>query len=331
MSVPYYANAPLPDTNSRQIAQVIRMPSTALLTIDSEDRYKDYIEARSILSSPYDFSIKKSESLMAGFITRLGISEVVFPWTIPNINLKTNKISVSTLRGSTQRTDIITLPIGFYTPSQLASALQTAINTITGGTYQIYYGQQDVSGQPRFSYYAPLTDEIGFNPLPYNTPAYPYGPTTKQLFDLMGFYAVNTLQASGIQPGLYTLCEAIRYVDIVCNQLTNSQAQKDQTSQTIARDMLCRIYVGSASGVQSTIDPGDPAFCPPGCAPTVIYRNYNDPKRIQWIPNQNIPGFLQFVVYDDAGDQLDNSITSTGSSLEASAGDWSMTMLVSEN
>ena len=56
----FYANAPLPDTNARQVAQTIRMPSTALLTIDSEDRYTDYAQARASQSSPYNFTISKS-------------------------------------------------------------------------------------------------------------------------------------------------------------------------------------------------------------------------------------------------------------------------------
>jgi hypothetical protein len=99
--------------------------------------------------------------------------------------------------------------------------------------------------------------------------------------------------------------------------------------------MLCRIYLGAGSGdSQSTVEPSDPTFCPPGCAPMVIYRNFTMPKQIQWIPNQNIPGFLQFQVYDDAGDLLDNSLFN--SSIVSALGfpyqlaDWSMTMLVSE-
>jgi hypothetical protein len=59
------------------------------------------------------------------------------------------------------------------------------------------------------------------------------------------------------------------------------------------------------------------------------------PKQIQWIPNQNIPGFLQFQVYDDNGDLLDEAISETVDDIfrlrGAGATDWSMTLLVSEN
>jgi hypothetical protein len=54
------------------------------------------------------------------------------------------------------------------------------------------------------------------------------------------------------------------------------------------------------------------------------------PKQIQWIPNQNIPGFLQFQVYDDTGDLLDNSLIVPNTGLASQFLDWSMTMLVSE-
>lgn len=337
----FYANAPLPDTNARQSTQTIRPSSTALLTIDSEDRYKDYVAAQNNPTSPYDFAISKNESLMPGFMTRIGVSEIVFPWTIPNINRKTDRIFFSySISGDPTVQVAVPIPIGFYTPDLLAATLQATIRTATPlATFTIEYGIEPAGNQlnvPAFFYKgdaAGTVSQVSFQPLPYNDPGYPFPPTTKQLFDLLGFTDKNTVLAYTLS-GSYTLCQAIRYVDIVCNQLTNSQAQKDQTSQTIARDMLCRLYLGGASGVQSTIEASDATFCPPGCAPTVLYRNFTTPKQIQWIPNQNIPGYLQFQVFDDAGDLLDNSVTAPVSSFNfdfsAAVSDWSMTMLVSE-
>lgn len=345
----FYANAPLPDTNARQITQTIRPSSTALLTIDSEDRYKDYLQSRANPTSPYNFSITKSESLMPGFMTRIGISEVVFPWAIPNINLKTQSINVVYNIGAGEVPFTLTIPVGFYTPIQLASILEEDISGAgaTGFTFRYGGAAIDISNAaiisldaPYFSYeMADPSHNIRFLPMTPNSVDYPYSPQTKQLFDILGFTSVNSQNLTQGAGG-YTLCQAIRYVDIVCNQLTNSQAQKDQTSQTIARNMLCRIYLGDGgAGGQSTVQPSALAFCPPGCAPTVIYRNFTMPKQIQWIPNQNIPGFLQFQVYDDAGDLLDASLGLSGSgaliaaspgAIQGQALDWSMSMLVSE-
>jgi hypothetical protein len=320
------------------------MPSTALLTIDSEDRYKDFVQSRSSATTPYNFKISKSESLMPGFMTRIGISEICFPWAIPNINIKTSTMGIQwEVSGNPVVTEALAIPYGFYTPNALASYLQTYIqqNTDLSG-FTMSYGVPGSfpQNEPIFEYSAGgIGNTVAFFPLPYNStlvpplPAYPYPPQTKQLFDVLGFSSRNTvLSLSSFSD--YTYCQAIRYVDIVCNQLTNSQAQKDQTSQTIARDMLCRIYLGNGAGDgQSTIQPSDAKFCPPGCAPTTIYRNFTMPKQIQWIPNQNIPGFLQFTVYDDAGDLLDNSIVTpiNKNPLASQFMDWSMTMLVSEN
>jgi hypothetical protein len=99
-------------------------------------------------------------------------------------------------------------------------------------------------------------------------------------------------------------------------------------SQTIARDVLCRVYVADAQGQQSTTVASASTFCPPGCAPTTIYRDFAMPKQIAWTPNQPVPGYLQFDVYDDTG-----ALLSESDPFKAGANNcpWSMTLLCSEN
>ena len=357
----FYANAPLPDTNARQVAQTIRMPSTSLLTIDSEDRFTDYLQARGDASgnftynaSPYDFTIQKSESLMNGFITRCGVSEVCFPWGIPNINVKTNKMYYSYQLGAAPIVvaQLIELDNAFLRPHEIAAAIQAIVEVDVPG-FTMEYAPDGLSN-PSFAYRTNnIVNTIAFIPMAYNSDEYPYPAQTKQLFDLLGFTnAVSDLASSG--DGSYTFCQAIRYVDIVCNQFTNNQALKDQTSQTVARDMLCRLYLGNGGGTaQSTVPASNtgvidgtlsgsgvleisnnlaPEFCPPGCAPMTIYYNFPTPKQIQWIPNQPIPGYLRFQVYDDAGALLSES-TGLSYNLNSQYGnlDWSMTMLISES
>jgi len=348
MSAAYYANQPLPDTNARQATVTVRPSSTALLTIDSEDRYTSYVQARANPTSPYNFSINKSESLMPGFMTRIGVTEINFPFCVPNINQRTSIIGlVYKIGAAAAVTTAFAVSVGFYRPAQLATYIQTFIQENTPLTaFTMDYGLPAVGpppppttfaqNEPVFRYATNTADTVSFFPLPYNSPAvpplpaYPYPSTTKQLFDVLGFTAINTaLDTNGV--GSYTLCQSIRYIDIVCNQLTNSQAQKDQTSQTVARDMLCRIYLGDGGGTgQSTIQPSEAAFCPPGCAPLTLYRNFATAKQIQWIPNQNIPGFLQFQVYDDAGEFLDTALYSTTTGFPFQYIDWSMTLQISE-
>jgi hypothetical protein len=183
---------------------------------------------------------------------------------------------------------------------------------------------------------------IAFTPMTPNSTAYPYPANTVQLFDLLGFNLNAVVGASVLQQtytGGFTYCSPIRYVDIVCNQLTYNQALKDSMSQPIVRDTLCRVYLNVPGTTQSTISCADATFCPPGCAPTTIYRDFASPKRIQWLPNQPVPGYLSFQILDDTGAPLDESdpffvfespegATVTGS---ANKTDWSLTLQVTEN
>jgi hypothetical protein len=337
-----YPIAPLPDYNSRQSVQTIRPPSTSLLTIDSEDRFESYTEASAAASlppttlnaTPYNFAIRKRESLMNGFFTRVGVSEICFPWSVPNINRKTKDIKI-TWSGTSAGTATLTLLEGFYTPHGLAAALQSKIQAEVGlGAVTVSYGYLDT---PTFAF---NTNDAGlflsFEPLDYNSNDYPFPNTTKQLFHVLGLSDLNSVGTAGNSYSGFTFCQAIRYVDICCFQLTNNQSLKDQTSQTVARDMLARVYLGDGLIPGNTPpDASNPDFCPPGCAPYTIYKNYATPKQIQWIPNQPIPGYLAFQVFDDAGALLTETLNPEAAvdavGDQAAYLDWSMTMMVSEN
>jgi len=315
-----------------------RSPAYAILAIDSEDRFKSYVESRaatgtSYNNSPYDFQINKNESMMNGFFTRLALTEVCFPWTVPNVNVQTQDILVTYVIGANPPVGAtITLDVGFYKPADLAAAIQAKVRALDIALvgFQMAYGSDLILGgarkSPNFFYNCPGGGyTISFEPLLYNSAAYPYPSTTKQLFDILGFSDDNTdLDDQGV--GQSTFCQAVRYIDIVCNQLTYNQALKDTMSQSIARDTLCRLYIGDGPYTgTSTVDPSDPLFCPPGCAPFVIYRQYTNPKFIRWLPNQPVQGNLPFQVYDDNGQILTNIVGFDGSE------NWSMTLLVSED
>lgn len=350
-----------PIYSARDSAITQRPTSTAILAIDSEDRFKDYLDAdiastgSSGISnlSPYDFTIRKNQSLMNGFFTRLGVTEIVFPWVYPNINVRTNRVRLVVdtdppLPPIPFTDYVIEVPTGFYTPSMLASTIQSlvrAANPLLLGAFTMTYGVALTGAtKPVFVYNTNNPNVvIGWERLDYDnydTSApltyYPYPPTTKQLLDVLGLSGQNIV-TTGLYPlgeTAMTLCQAVRYIDIVCTQLTNNQALKDTMSQTVARDVLCRLYIAGVPDAQSTVLPSASTFCPPGCMPTTIYRDFSQPKQIQWIPNQPVPGFLRFEVYDDTGNLLEFpfSVTPGGTALpHKNATNWSMTLLVSEN
>jgi hypothetical protein len=335
MSISTPTMYPLPIYSAKDTAITQRPTSTALLCIDSEDRFRDYPAARvategGLNATPYNFQINKNQSLMNGFFTRLAVSEVVFPWGIPNINRWTYKVNFTyTVGGAAQPPVIVELEYGFYTPSMIASAIQTIVRaadpanlgafTMTYGTASI--AQSYATQRPIFEYFTnDVAVECAFSPVVQEA-------GRKQLFDLLGFYSIHTVLEPELG-GAETYCQYTRYVDIVCTQLTANQALKDTMSQPVARDVLCRVYVGDAQGVQSTVLPSSSTFCPPGCMPTTIYKDFSQPKQIMWMPNQPVPGYLKFEVYDDAGFELTSTMEGL---LDVNGLNWSLSLLVSEN
>ncbi len=326
--------------NQQNIGTTIRPPATSLLTIDSEDRYISYTQKRTSTQgqynwSPYDFTITKPESIMNGFFTRLAVTEVVFPTgALPNINDTTNKIGVAWDDGTNTFSTVITLPNGFYTPSSLCSVLQARVRNIATvlAAFTMTYGltSPPSTPSPEILYDTNITSpaiiEIGFHPLPYNSIAYPYPDTTRQLFDLLGFSAINEVNSFSGNSGV-TYCQATRYVDIICPQLVYNQALKDTSSQSIVRDSLCRIYLIPDTFIE-TVLPNATGYAPPGTLPQIIYRNFTSPKQIAWSPNQPI-GQLTFQVYDDNGALLQPYVTGGGNTQNNM--EWSMTLQVTEN
>jgi hypothetical protein len=224
--------------------------------------------------------------------------------------------------------------IGFLRPSQIASIIQASVRAVDPALagFTMTYGVVPGGATATYPYFvyntgAPGTG-VAFFPIAYSV-GFPYPPSMIQLFNLLGIDYQNTTLAAQAS-GRTTYCQSIRYIDIVCNQLTYNQALKDTMSQTVARDTLCRLYLGDGPYTgTSTIDPADPAFCPPGCAPFTIYRQFTNPKFIRWLPNQPVQGNLRFQVFDDDGQPL---ASYTGTDVYgASSENWSMTLLVSED
>ena len=321
-----------------------RPSSTSLLTIDSEDRYNgDYTISRYAREghgpniSPYNFTINKQESLMNGFFTRIAVTELVMNWAVPNINVKSSTILLrgyDNLGVPVQYT--ITIPLGFYTPKELAAALQSAIRSGGGGNFNGAVVTYGANGFPVFGYgvgTGSVTTSMWFFPMTYNSTAYPYPATTKQLFDVLGFTGNNQIPASGNIYGITSFAQWCRYVDIVSPQMTYNQPLKDTSTQPVSRDALCRVYLDQITGAfnQNIANLDGDAFTPTGCTPFVIYRNFASPKQINWTPNQPV-GQLTFQVYDDTGALLSEVLpSSTPVSNQPTAADWMMTLQVSEN
>lgn len=278
-------------------AMPIRVPSTANLMVDSADRKK----ANYPLCN--DFQITKMNSILNGFFTRVGTTEVVFEWTTPNISEDlNNREIVYNIDGPVPFNEIINIPDGFYNVAEILSYLfsQTGdlnsftpttgvtwdVNSPGNGTAVVSASVVGPAVTVRLS--GPLMTKL-FPPADLNgnelTLDVPVAPT---------FVAVATI------PGGIDL-RPVRYIDIVCNQLTNNQAVKDASTAPIVRDVLCRWYFDYDN--QGPTDQfGYPILM--GYTPFYLRRLYNPPKQIQW--QTNIPvGNLSLQLYDDKGLLLD--------------------------
>jgi len=338
----------------REEAITQRPISNSILGVDSQDRYTNYVQQQSTEGleekNPYNFTITRSNNIFTGTFTRIAVSEIMLPWVLPNINFYTNTIVATTrIYGpipfgppTPVASATITLPIGFYTPSMLATALQTAVRNAGLGlpNFTMTYGQPTGTGnQCIFEYSAlgalpnPNNVVVAFEPITYEG-----RPTQRQLFDMLGFRATNRIAQTGWKPAgtaVYgagpviaasaSLAIYTKFVNIVCTQLTQNQGLKDASTNPVVRDMLARVYI-SGSDNQQNIMPSSASFAPPGTTPFTIYKDFNTPKQILWRQDQPVPGVLQFQLFDDGGNSLDDV-----SLFGIDTTDWCMTLLVSEN
>ena len=131
IQMPYLSSA-LPFTTSEDQTQVknIREPTTQYLLLNSRDRGFAPVSGPAQPTSfkiqqPWNnFRLQKNEALMTAFARRIQVAEVRFPWSIYNITPYNNTIWFERNGGPVTP---ITLNPGFYTPAQLATAVQSGL------------------------------------------------------------------------------------------------------------------------------------------------------------------------------------------------------------
>jgi len=276
--------------------QLIRVPSTANLMIDSADRNE------SLEPSCWDFQITRSQSLINGYFTRAGTTEVVLEWCEDNINSSLgNTIGLRDLSGVQT---VVTIPPGKYTVAQAMDAIAVAFNasalgTSSGRTFSI--STTKVPGQAVFD----------ISGLAVNTTGVTTFPLGKRLDLGTPSNPTNTI---------FVLCPDLRpyrYLDFTCEQLTAVQDVKDASTAAYDRDVLNRWYFSFDE--QNILDTyGFPILM--GYTRFCLRRIYNPPKQIKWEQNLQV-GNLKFSVYDEDGNLLVPSDVNTN---------WLMTIQLSE-
>jgi hypothetical protein len=345
-----------------------RPTSTALFCVSAADRNATVEQTRNNTGSPYRFTITKNESLLNGFFTRLSLTEIRFPWTLPNLSKATFTDKIGIRCGSdTSVIDLLSTfpePITgstinleglFVSPPELAKIIMDKWNS----TYPANPIVMDIDDEMSFRLYSAATSA----PNPVAAAAtklvavYPLTPATAvlggtlpantyQLFDMMNWVTADTVGAAGFTvSGTGENLLWTDYVDIVANNLTYNQALKDSSSAVVTRDIIYRIYLTDGQSAfnfpsfyplyNSTDANGAPlqyvGALSQGSRPFLIYRQFQSPKEIRWNKNQPI-GQCTFEVYDDKGRCLADLFPPRATTYANGQGsDWHMTLLVSEN
>lgn len=278
--------------NERAFTQ--RAPSTANLMVDSRDR------RNAVYPLCNDFLISRNQSILNGFFTRIGTTEVVMEWKTPNVSaddaIGNNYLTYNA--GATAQD--LYLPTGFYNVQQSLNAIARVLTDASGGTSgaglawsvagligagaALVVRNTSASVQT-FTVAGDLILQLGARAVDGVTP--------------VNFIGGTVGPGSSVQIPFYPSradLRPARYVDIVCTQLTNNQSVKDGSTSTNPRDVLCRWYFDYDN--QAPVDDfgfpilmGYNAFC--------LRRTYSPPKQIQW--QANVPvGQMVFQMYGNS-------------------------------
>lgn len=275
----------------------IRVPATANLMIDSYDRTS---------GNTSDFFISKSQSILNGFFNRIGTTEVVLEWGLPNVSnlLNNNTIQVN-ITGAPANPYTLTVPTGTLTVADALNAIVAGLNALAlGSTFTVApspLGAVITSNTATFQFVAgTLQNQLGI--LPVGGPPLLTANANKRVADL----------------------RPVRYLDFVSDKLTYNQELKDDATNQVARSVLCRWYF--AYDDPPTLDAyGFPIYM--GYTPIRLRRIFNPPKQIKWDPRQPV-GQLSFQVWTDQNQLVatiyNNANTNTFFN-------WLMTLQASEN
>lgn len=313
----------------------VRQPSTAVLAIDSADRYSTYtpLADPTKLTNAYQFTISRNQSLMNGLIKRIALTEIVFPFYIPNINSYTNAVYFKKNGGPTVTAY---LPIGFYGVLQMAGALQTLLRANGFPSAQVTVPEIALpAGIPTPPPSCLLIRTVTADTIQFVRGAgNPASTDNTSVNDFQYYDLVNMTDAVGTTINTNSSrFKYMEYIDVVCSELTNNQKLKDNSTALYPRNVLARVYVENEDNFGQVAITGNAsrnAFeVIPGIYPFTIYRQFKNPKFIEWNEAQPI-GSLTFELYDNHGKLLTQSVA-PGQFNSKFVPDWRMTLLVSEN
>jgi hypothetical protein len=271
----------------------VDIASYVLFGLNSKDRNTAsgvYNSDLNIDNQPWNnFRVQKPAPLLDAYAKRIGVSELRFPWSIPNITSRNNVMGIEI---GTNPVSNITIPVGFYNGTQLATAINTAITalgisnspTVSYNTATYTFTWTAVGGQ-EFAFYVNATQsasEYGY---------YVKASLVKSLginINQLGVAITTTFTGAPTQI-LYT-----SYVDIVSSKLHYNNKIKDGNSALkLTTDVLVRLYCANEVSTEDNWTTGQTPF--------LIHRQFRTPKMLRWNSDAFIDWF-DIQILDEYGD-----------------------------
>ena len=286
------------DTQERGVQ--IRTPATANLMVDSFDR------VRPNATFADNFLINKNQSILNGFFNRIGTTEVVLEWNVPNVSTQLGNNTIEVIvTGAPANPYTITLQNNLYSVADALNAIVAGLNALAlGSNFTIAAsptGATITSSAATFQFQNGGSDLIG----------------------QVGLQDAPGVALTQVASRRLANLQIIRYLDFVSEQLTYNQELKDDSTNTYQRNVLCRWYMAYDNPVADDAY-GFPIFM--GYRPFKLRRLFSPAKQIKWNMAQPI-GQLSFQVYTDRG----TLVSQTYPNILFSELNWLMTLQASEN
>jgi len=254
------------------------------------------------------------QNLIQGAIEHISVSEVNFPYDIPNVQAGYNFFTILSFGPPTAQLAITITP-GFYSGTELQEAIQAQIVIESAAqSPPVPLDEQPIcsysTSSNLFTFTAPVSVDypewglISENtyPLP---PALPSRLLGKDLLSIMGFANYQGIPSTPFAPGTFDPTYPLisnsaplaftQYIDITSPQLCQFQFLRDGSTTNLARriNVICRLYIANNVALAG----------PEGSRPFIINRQFQNARVMKWTSGNSI-GSMDIELFDDVGKPL---------------------------
>jgi hypothetical protein len=263
------------------------------------------------------------QNIVQGQMKDAALSEVLFPYDLPNVMPGYNIFELQTSTGGAAVL-VIEITPGFYTPTELAAQITAtiiaagAISTEGAGPFlpaELPTCTYDARSN-RFTFNNPTDptyDQAWTLTSPYTFPINYVGVVSvvgKDILSIMGFLNAGITGQIGVEDGLEVCVGGsapmvfTQYIDICSPTLCQYQFLRDGSTTTLPRrvDLICRLYVEDETSMAIMYDASNNPI-PTGTRPFVMHRQFKN-QRVMRNTAANAINDVDIQLYDDCGQPL---------------------------